>query len=90
MQLEHFIRIVAGFININNSSINTLTKQFIDEIGLDAEFKNLIDLINYIRNTIHFGGIPTKNDTIVTYKGIDYIFKKGDILVSFMTSFYTF
>lgn len=68
MQLEHFIRIVAGFININNSSINTLTKQFINEIGLDAEFKNLIDLINYIRNTIHFGGIHTKNDTIVTYK----------------------
>jgi hypothetical protein len=78
---------VAGSININVPSINTLTKQLIDEIGIDAELKNLIDLINYTRNTIHYGGIHTKNDTIISYKGIDYNFKKGEHIGFFYDEF---
>lgn len=90
MQLEHFIRMVASSINISVPSINTLTKQFIDEIDIDSELKNLIDLINYIRNTIHYGGIHTKNDIIVSYKGIDYNFKKGEHIGFFNDEFLHF
>lgn len=90
MQLEHFIRMVAESLNINVHKINALTKQFIKEIGIDIEFKNLINLINYTRNTIHYGGIHTQNDITVSYKGKDYNFKKGEHISFFYDEFLHF
>lgn len=77
MQFEHFIRIVGHHFNLNNPSINALSKEVIDLAGIDVKYKNLVDLFTYLRNVIHFGGHHTKNSITVNYEGKDYEFKKG-------------
>jgi hypothetical protein len=79
LEFEHFIRIIGSAINVQSApSINRYAKNIINELALENDFENLIDLITYIRNTIHFGGFHTKSDVNVNYKGIDYKFVQGE------------
>lgn len=77
LRFENFIRLITASAGIANHNLNGRIIEFIDKLKINEEYKNLINILIYTRNTIHTGGIRIQNDNTLTYKGIDYKFVKG-------------
>lgn len=56
LRFENFIKLIARSQNVNGENLNKLTKDLIDKLGINSQYKELINLITYIRNTIHTEG----------------------------------
>jgi hypothetical protein len=76
MRFENFIKIIANSLNIAGERINKLSKDVIDDLDLEDDYKNLIDLFTYLRNTVHTGGFHNRDSVTVNYKQNDYEFIK--------------
>lgn len=83
MNYEHFIRLIANRKGLKSDSINDLSKNIVSILKLNGDYENLIDILTYSRNTVHFGGIHTKIDKSVTYKSKTYNFIKDEHLSFF-------
>ena len=77
LRFENFIKLIAKSQGINGDKLNKLTKDLIDKLVLDHKYKDLIDLITYIRNTIHTEGFHTKPDVTISYKGQNFELKQN-------------
>lgn len=77
MRFENFIRIIALDLNIAGERINKLSKDVIEDLNLNDDYKNLIDLFTYLRNTVHTGGFHSRNNVTVNYKQTNYEFIKN-------------
>jgi hypothetical protein len=89
LRLENFIKLISRSQNIVGEKINKLSKDLIDKLNLNSDFKNLIDLTTYLRNTIHTEGFHTKNNVTIIYKGKDFDFFK-DMPVTFYNEDFLF
>ena len=76
LRFENFIKLISDSQNLTGEKINKLSKDLIDKLGLDQDYKNLIDLLTHIRNTIHTEGFHTRDDKTITYKGKSFELKK--------------
>jgi hypothetical protein len=90
LRFESFMKIVAASIGINGERINTVCKAVIDNTGVNPDFKNLIDLFTYSRNTIHSEGFHTRNTVTVTFKGRSFDFVKDSPLLFYDLDFLAF
>lgn len=85
LRFENFIKIIAGVLNIRGERINKLSKDVIDHLGIKEEYKNLIDLFTYLRNTVHTEGIHNRDSINISYKNNNYDFIKDS-----PTTFYNY
>ena len=90
LRFESFIRIIGSRIGIKGERINTICKSAIDNTGVNSEYKNLIDLFTYTRNTIHSEGIHTRDTVTITFKGSSFDFMKDSPLLFYDLGFLTF
>lgn len=90
LRFESFMKIIASSIGINGERINSVCKAVIDNTAINPEYKNLIDLFTYSRNTIHSEGFHTKNSVTVTYKESSFDFVKDSPLLFYNLDFLTF
>jgi len=74
IRFENFVKLIAKSVGLNGDRINNLSKNLINKLNLNQEYKELINLFTYIRNLMHTEGFHTKPDITITYKGIDYEF----------------
>ncbi len=77
LRFENFMKIIASSLDIRGESINRLSKDIIDSSGVEDDYKNLIDLFTYLRNTLHTGGFHNRDNVTITYKDKDYEFVKN-------------
>ncbi len=85
IQIEGFMRSVAKAVNetnLNNLSngnqTETLFEQLIAYTSNNQEYKNLLKLLTYLRNTIHNVGFQSKPTTKITVQGVEYEFRQGE------------
>ncbi|HRG69879.1 MAG TPA: hypothetical protein PLS73_13605 [Saprospiraceae bacterium] len=78
IRFENFIRIISESLGITNHNLNKRIDDLIDALAIDKEYKSLIDILIYTRNTMHTGGIRIQENNTVSYKGVDYKFEKGN------------
>lgn len=83
LRFENFIRIIAENQGITDASINRLSKDLIRHLKLNNDYKKLIDIFTYIRNTMHTEGFHSNKDVSITYKDKTYNFKQNKP-ISFM------
>lgn len=81
IRFENFIKIISKSLNISGDKINALSKKLIDELNLNSDYKELINLVTYSRNTMHTEGFHTQTDKTITYNGIDYPFTQNQPLL---------
>ncbi|MDO6601045.1 hypothetical protein [Tenacibaculum sp. 1_MG-2023] len=74
IRFENFIKLTASSVETNGNRINQLSKDLIDRLGLNQDYKELINLFTYIRNTMHTEGFHTKPDVTISYNGAAYDF----------------
>ncbi|HLU17721.1 MAG TPA: hypothetical protein VKZ76_06705, partial [Edaphocola sp.] len=75
---------------INGDKLNKLSKDLIDKLKLNSDYKNLIDLITYIRNTIHTEGFHTKPDITISYKSQNFELKQNQPVTFYNEDFLHF
>jgi hypothetical protein len=90
LRFENFIKLIGKSQNINGDKLNKLSKDLIDKLGLDSQYKSLIDLLTYIRNTIHTEGFHTRDSTTISYKGKDFELKKDQPVTFYNEDFLHF
>lgn len=90
LRFESFMKIIASSIEINGERINTVCKSIIDNTGVSPDYKNLIDLFTYSRNTIHSEGFHTRNTTTIIYKEKSFEFIKNAPLLFYEIDFLAF
>ena len=90
LRFENFVKLIAKSQGINGEKLNKLTKDLIDQLNVNKEYKNLIDLITYIRNTIHTEGFHTRADVTISYKGKDYVLKQNQPVTFYNEDFLHF
>lgn len=81
IRFENFVKIISKSLCLSGDRINFLSKSLINELNLNTDYKELINLITYSRNTMHTEGFHTKPDDIIPYKGVDYEFKQNKPLL---------
>lgn len=77
LRFENFIKLIAKSQGVHGEKLNKLTKDIIDKLALDSQYKSLIDLVTYIRNTIHTEGFHTKPDVTISFKGEKFELKQN-------------
>ncbi|MDQ7960391.1 MULTISPECIES: hypothetical protein [Flavobacterium] len=90
LRFESFIKIISKSIGITGERINTVCKDLIDNTNVNTDYKNLIDLFTYSRNTIHTEGFHSRKTITVTYKGKSFEFKKDEPLLFYDIDFLAF
>jgi len=90
LRFENFMKIIASSIGIDGERINTVSKAVIDSTGINPEYKSLIDLFTYSRNTIHSEGLHTRDTVTVTYKERSFDFVKDSPLLFYDLDFLAF
>jgi hypothetical protein len=81
IRFENFIKIISKSLGLSGEKINALSKKLIDELNLNIDFKELINLVTYSRNTMHTEGFHTQDNKTIHYKGIDYQFIQNQPLL---------
>ncbi|MEA9412596.1 hypothetical protein [Flavobacterium sp. PL02] len=81
IRFENFIKIISKSLGLSGDKINALSKKIINELNLNFDYKELINLVTYSRNTMHTEGFHTQDDKAISYKGIDYQFKQNQPLL---------
>jgi hypothetical protein len=81
IRFENFIKIISKSLSISGDKINALSNELIDDLGINTEYKELINLLTFSRNTMHTEGFHTRSDKTIHYKGIDYEFKQNQPLL---------
>jgi hypothetical protein len=87
IRFENFIKLTAKSVGLNGDRINSLSKDLIDKLNLNQEYKELINLFTYIRNLMHTEGFHTKPDKTITYKGTDYEFIPNQPVIFYNVDF---
>jgi hypothetical protein len=73
--LEHTLRIISdNLIGFKTESISTVKDKLVKELNLDTAYKDLLGITFKIRNTIHNGGLNSKTQQTITYKGRQFNF----------------
>ena len=68
--LEHTLRIIShDLIGFKAESISTVKDKLIKELKLDKTYLDLLGITFKIRNTIHNGGLNSKTQQSIIYKG---------------------
>ena len=76
LRFENFIKLISRSQEINGNKLNKLSKDLIDKLNLNSDYKNLINLITYIRNTIHTEGFHTEPDITILYNSQKFELKQ--------------
>lgn len=87
LRFENFIKIIANSLNIPGERINKLSKDLIEHLDIADDYKNLIDLFTYLRNTVHTAGFHNRDNVTVNYKGVDYEFVKDSPTIFYNNDF---
>lgn len=90
LRFENFIKLISKFQNISGNKINKLAKDLIVNLNLNSQYKNLIDLVTFIRNTIHTEGFHTRDSIVINYKGEDFNFYKDEPVIFYNEDFLKF
>ncbi|SHE95472.1 hypothetical protein [Chryseobacterium sp. OV279] len=90
LRFENFIKLIARSQGLNGEKLNKLTKDLIDKLGINIQYKDLVDLVTYIRNTIHTEGFHTKPDVTISYKGQDFELKQNNPVTFYNEDFLHF
>ena len=90
LRFESFMKIIASSIGIDGERINTVCKAVIDNTGVNPEYKSLVDLFTYSRNTIHSEGFHTRNSVTVNYKERSFDFVQDSPLLFYDLDFLAF
>ena len=87
IRFENFVKLISNSIELNGNRINKLSKDLIDKLKLNQEYKELINLFTYIRNTMHTEGFHTKPNVTISFKGTDYDFVQNQPIVFYNIDF---
>lgn len=90
LRFENFIKLISNSQDLTGEKLNNLTKRLIQKLNLDLDYENLIDLITYVRNTIHTEGFHTRTDKLISYKGKCFELKKNKPVIFYNDFFLKF
>jgi len=88
IRFENFIKIISNSIGLAcKNKINPDSKKLIDELGISTDYKELIDIFTYSRNTMHTEGFHTWSKKERNYKGKNYLFEQNQPILFFDDNF---
>ena len=90
LRFENFIKLVSNSQGINGDKLNKLTKDLIKKLNLNNDYENLVDLVTYVRNTIHTEGFHTRQNVTISYKGKNFELKKDEPVTFYNEDFLHF
>lgn len=90
LRFENFIKLVSNSQGINGDRLNKLTKDLIKKLNLNNDYENLVDLVTYVRNTIHTEGFHTRQNVTISYKGKNFELKKDEPVTFYNEDFLHF
>jgi len=90
LRFENFIKLITRSQGLNGEKLNKLTKDLIDKLGINIQYKDLVDLVTYIRNTINTEGFHTKPDVTISYKVQDFELKQNNPVTFYNEDFLHF